>query len=271
MAVPEIEKFTAMIDALSYWLGYQTKIGRGGLIHEASFRYPIADAITAKDISIERVELERLHPIFKSKKIDLVIYDKLGNTQDDNLQEIFEFKLSKRDTAKEYGDEHQAVFDDVVRLAYYNKNSGKECYFLMCGPFVDFNAYFVNQQETVKAENGLNIVPSRQSETKKEWLPKGFYKDWFGFIINEEKEKEFTSNSEWGLKLFQKKYKFRDGVENLFKESFIKIKTRCMAITPYETDRSHAVGIWKIEASNSPQSIMNSSTSTFLPNPASVD
>ncbi len=47
---PKDERFNAVVDAVCYWLGYQFKIGRDNLMHEASLRYPIADTITAKGI-----------------------------------------------------------------------------------------------------------------------------------------------------------------------------------------------------------------------------
>jgi len=129
------ERFAAIIDAVCYWLGYQLKIGRSQLIHEASLRYPIADTITSKGTAINRVVLEQLHPIFKSKKIDLVIYEesiKEPKTEkdDSNLKEVFEFKLAKIGTSEFESEEHQRVFDDVIRLAYYHLWSKKDCYFL---------------------------------------------------------------------------------------------------------------------------------------------
>lgn len=132
------EKFASIIDAVCYWMGYQFKIGRDQLIHEASLRYPIADTVTATNIAISQLVLEKLHPIFKSKKIDLVVYDKNATsaeqeTSDNKLIEVYEFKLAKKETNDEYSTEHQRVFDDVVRLAYYNLWRNKDCYFLMCG------------------------------------------------------------------------------------------------------------------------------------------
>jgi hypothetical protein len=118
-------KLNAIVDAVSYWLGYQFKIGREQLIHEASLRYPVADTITATGIKINQIVLEKSHPIFKSKIIDLVIFDEIvkepGAEKDDaNLKEVYEFKMAKSKTSKQYGNEHQRVFDDIIRLAYYN-------------------------------------------------------------------------------------------------------------------------------------------------------
>jgi hypothetical protein len=265
------ENFNAVIDAVCYWLGYQFKIGRDQLIHEASLRYPIADTITAKGTAINRIVLEKLHPIFKSKKIDLVIYAESVNEpeaekDDSNLRDVFEFKLSKSKTGEEYSDEHQRVFDDVVRLAYYSMWSNKDCYFLMCGKYSDFKNYFIGQvNEIEEATDGKKIVKEIKAEQNIEegkpkiieWESKGLYKEWFGFKFGEEKNHEFKIDespdaSDWGLKSFQNNYYVRDEVKKTFLKS-IEIKTTCMAITPQglEKSRTHAAGIWKIEGIDS--------------------
>ncbi|TFF40633.1 hypothetical protein [Mucilaginibacter psychrotolerans] len=263
------DKYTSIIDAVGYWLGYQFKIGREQLIHEASLRYPIADTITAKGISVNRIILEKLHPLFKSKKIDLVIFDETVDepateNDDTKLKEVYEFKLAKSDMAKEQSDEHQRIFDDVVRLGYYNKWGKKECYFLMCGRYEEFKTYFVGQERVMKNEAGKNIVPVRRKAKQENlaqqilddpWKPDGLYKDWFGFKIGESKTIEFTINQSmptgtWGLKRFQEEYKIRNEDKHFFSNS-IKITTTCLAITPPgEKNRTHAAGIWKVESIN---------------------
>jgi len=249
------ERFNAIVNAVCYWLGYQFKIGREKLIHEASLRYPIADTITASGIAINRIVLEKLHPIFKRKLIDLVILDEQIETpkeesDDTNLKEVYEFKLAKSGTSKEYGIEHQRVFDDVVRLAYYHLWSKKDCYFLMCGKYDEFKSFFVSQKKTIKKENNRNIVPLQQKGTLEEWQPEGLYKNWFGFKIKEEKEIEFsvTDHKSWGLNSFKENYQTNNS--NCKVSDTIKVKTKCLAITPYglENVRTHAAGIWKIEA-----------------------
>jgi hypothetical protein len=260
----------AIVDAICYWLGYQFKIGREQLIHEASLRYPIADTITSKGVSIQRIVLEQLHPIFKSKKIDLVIFDE--NTieagieyNDTKLAEVFEFKIVKSKTSEKHSDEHQRVFDDVIRLAYYNLWCGKDCYFLMCGKYEDFKTFFVGQQtKPIATQEHKNTVPERIKNTVQktnfiltdaeaqatEWKPDGLYKDWFGFKKDEKKIIEFDNiNKNWGLRLFQESYQVRDTTKFPYNNK-IKIKTKCVTITPggLENIKTHAAGLWKIEA-----------------------
>lgn len=267
----ENEKFNAIVDAVCYWLGYQFKIGRDQLIHEASLRYPIADTITAKGIAIHRIILEKLHPIFKKKYIDLVIFDKTvkeptTEKDDTKLKEVYEFKLAKSATSKEYKEEHQRVFDDIVRLAYYNLWGDKECYFLMCGTYEDFKTYFVGQKSEITKDKRKLVAPVRQKTTtsittdeitpciiqeEKKWNPEGIYKNWFGFQIEEEKNIEFnkTDSTNFGLRSFQTNYKLRKPKIHKYNNTF-KIRTTCVAITPsgLENVKTHAAGIWKIEA-----------------------
>lgn len=257
------EKFNAIVDSICYWLGYQLKIGRDQLVHEASLRYPIADVITAKGIAIRRVVLEKVIPVFMSKRFDLVIFNKKvkepsSEKDDSNLQEAYEFKLAKSETTNEFGDEHQRVFDDIVRLAYYNLWNKKDCYFLMCGKYDEFKAYFVGQTSVVKNQNKKNTVPVRQNKlslpgnlsTDENWKADGLYKDWFGFKIGEEKRKVFkiTDHPTWGLVNFKASYKIRDNTVNTFSNE-IEVKTKCLALTPQglENAKTHAAGIWKIE------------------------
>lgn len=260
------DKFASIIEAVCYWLGYQFKIGREQLIHEASLRYPIADTITSKGIGINRIVLEKLHPIFKSKKIDLVIYNnRVSNPEtevdDKRLKEVYEFKLAKSETSKLESDEHQRVFDDVVRLAYYSKWGKKDCYFLMCGKYEDFKTYFIGQKNEVIKKDGKNqSKPKTISDSKNQiqidkekWEPDGLYKDWFKFKLGDSIIKEFkivnqSDKDEWGLQKFQNSYQIRDGILKKYTKS-IKIKTTCMSITPngLENKRTHAAGIWKIE------------------------
>lgn len=250
--IDKLDKFSGIIESVCYWLGYQSKIGREQLIHEASLRYPIADSITSRNTAVKQVELEKLHPLFKSKKIDLVIYK---DEDRETLTEIFEFKLTKHDSAREGSDEYQRVFDDVVRLAYFNKWENKDCYFLMCGKYSDFKTYFV-QQDEIPIKKGDKKITIRQSnnknekdETIKKWEPKSIYKNWFGFQIEEEKNITFSSTNK-ELQSFQKRYIIRNDDLHSFGNNDITIKTTCMAITPYGTDKSrtHAAGIWKIES-----------------------
>lgn len=251
------KRFLSIIESICYWLGYQTKIGREQLLHEASLRYPIADTITADGLPIGSLVLERLHPIFKSKKIDLVIYDTsivdpTMQQNDDFLNEVFEFKLAKVSTGEEGGAEHQRVFDDVVRLAYYNLWRNKSCYFLIAGTYENFKAFFVGQNKSVYQSDGRNRLTPRGFEDGSDiWNPAGIYSDWFKFEVGGIQIKEFNNDATFGLQSFQENYHIRDEFDFSYEDSII-VKSTCLAITPNgQENRTHAAGLWKIESPRS--------------------
>jgi hypothetical protein len=244
------DRYTLLIDAVCYWLGFQVKIGREKLIHEASLRYPIADALTSEDIAISQVKLEESHPLFKSKRIDLAIIEK--NTTNNFLKEVYEFKIAKY-TTKE-SDEHQSVFDDVIRLAYYHMEENKDCYFLMCGNYENFKIDFVGDKNEPTVVNGKVVYPDKNNSIRG-WVSKGIYNDWFEFTKGKTKEKTFsitdsTNEKEWGLASFKARYELREKIKakDFYTPDSITIITECMAITPYGVDKTHAAGIWKIQA-----------------------
>lgn len=266
-----MDKFNAINEAICYWLGYQFKIGREKLIHEASLRYPIADTITATNIGIAKIQLEKGHPCFSDRLVDVILYNKpVTEISEENLlpfiAEIYELKLAKKETGTEGGQEHQRVIDDILRLAYFNLATGKDSYFLICGKYQNFKNYFVGQKNNLEFGKDENILlPERKTSiaAASEWNPSNsLYKDYFDFELsktpksyifnkneildsdmeNEKKKKQF------GLNSFQDRYKIKD--ELITWTDSITIKTTCIALTPFEsiTHRTHACGIWKIEA-----------------------
>ncbi len=271
------ERFNAIVDATCYWLGYQFKIGRDKLIHEASLRYPIADTITAKGISIDRINLEKGHPFFEDKVVDLLIFDKKVaeinvKNFNESISEMHEFKIAKNSTNTKFGNEHQRVIDDVLRLAYFNLITKKDCYFLMCGKYDEFNAYFLGKTKKVQKEEGKKAISSYSSiPISTSWnADNSLYRELFKFKINDTQNFEFTKNEipldfgdigkkekdellkqlKFGLMSFQERYKIKNNL--LQWKDTLEIKTTCVAISLYENNptKTHAAAIWKIEGLN---------------------
>lgn len=271
-----MDKFNAINEAVCYWLGYQFKIGRERLMHEASLRYPIADTLTANGTEIVKIQLEKGHPCFTDRLVDIFVFDKpINDITDENLigsiLEIYELKLAKKETGSERGQENQRVVDDILRLAYFNKSTNKDAYFLICGKYQDFKNYFIGQKDKVKTDDKNNIVIKEQHTQKGAsavasvnagWdVTNSLYKNYFEFEVLKPKEHTFAKQTltgteteeenkikSFGLNSFQDRYKIKDSI--LTWGATIKIKTTCIALTPFETitHRTHACGIWKIEA-----------------------
>lgn len=256
------DKCNSIVEAVSYWMGYQFKIGRDKLLHEASLRYPIADTLTSKkEYSIDRVNLEKGHPLFEDKIVDLLIFDKNTNEVNklnykDSILEMYEFKLVKNSTGNKLGNEFQRVIDDILRLAYFNHLTKKDCYFLICGKYDEFNTYFIGNSKKPKQNTEAKYEISSSKLKSDGWNGENsVYKNVFSFKIDDPKtcffentnfEKENTETI-IGLDSFQKRYKIKNSQFTYTKE--LTIKTICKAITTFETSpsRTHAVAIWKIE------------------------
>jgi hypothetical protein len=263
--------FLSLNEAICYWLGYQFRIGRQNLMHEASLRYPIADSLTSMGFPINKIVLEKQHPFFIQRYVDVTITKKQFDLIDDlefaiETDSIFELKLSSEKTGKKNQVEHQRVLNDILRLAYFNLWSKKNAYFVMCGQYGDFKNYFIGQldeqpkdfNQVIKLnEKSRENIYSNQNEWNSE---KSIYKDIFNFGIqrlNNSKKKEsksytFTktqnnsSEPKFGFETFISDYKKRTNYDY---GNGIKIKTTCLSITPFELipSRTHACGIWKIE------------------------
>lgn len=250
-------KFELIIESLCYWLGYQFKIGRRKLIHEASFRYPVADTLTAqREIAIDYIQLEYSHPLFKRRRIDLALFNENSNI---SPNEIYEFKIARKeiDANSDLIANSQTIFDDLARLAYFNlEYPDTNCYLMVCGEFYDFKTYFVGDlpvlnQDEPSSKFLVSVNNPRVIKTKKaidSWNLNGVYKSWFGFKINEEKVTEFiVKENESHLGNFQQDYLIREKLKFKYSNS-IKIKTTCVAISSSSNiDKTHAAGIWKVE------------------------
>lgn len=265
-----MDKFNSINEAVCYWLGYQFKIGRDRLVHEASLRYPIADTITACGIEIAKIQLEKGHPCFIDRLVDVYLFNKpaIEITEDNfeaSIVEIFELKIAKKETGTKESQEHQRVVDDLLRLAYFNQTTKKDAYFLICGKYQNFKNYFIGQKDLPKKDSNENILipeQSRQTQVYDGWNSQNsLYKDYFDFELSGKpkvytftRREILTGDSDedkkskyFGLYSFQDRYKIKSN--SMTWSDSLKIKTTCVALTPFEsiTHRTHACGIWKIE------------------------
>lgn len=272
-------KFEAINNAICYWLGYQHKIGREKLIHEASLRYPIADVLTGQGTEINKIQLEKCHPYFVDRPVDLFVYNKPTNdVEDENLvdsiAEMYELKLAKNTTNTEFGNENQRIIDDILRLAFLNKGSGNSCYFVICGTYENFKTYFIGDKNkpTIDKKNRAILNLNKDDKEPNKWnTQRSLYKDYFEFHINGTKTYEFKitpeapnySKSElkdlskdeikeykkakFGLTDFSRRYETKADTISI---DPITVQTTCLGITAFEgtSHRTHAGGIWKIES-----------------------
>jgi hypothetical protein len=143
-----------MGSAIAHWLGFQEKIGRSFMMNEDALKYPLSDYLVNEgNIDIKSIELERPHPNFSNRLVDLAILDTTRNS----LNNLFELKLATSHTRQQK--ERQRIFNDIIRLYLAHSVTKDKCYFLITGKSVNFQRDFKD----------LSLNGS------------SFYKKWFAF------------------------------------------------------------------------------------------
>ena len=145
--------------AVSLWLNYQTTVSSSiNLLHEASFRYPVAEYLERKAHSIAK--LEERHPIFENRPAD---FQWRQNEKNYSLECKY-VKYGYTNKVQEF----QRYIDDICRLYYCIKNEDTDiCYLLVCGRKEDVEKCFVQSESRLEGEpnaveqNEKNVNKSR--------------------------------------------------------------------------------------------------------------
>lgn len=120
----------------------------------------------------------------------------------------------------------------------------------MCGSFDNFRQHFVGDKPMpTTSDDGTVEIKFRNIGITK-WQPSGIYKDWF--LFEQKKDIEITfddTNPGFGLSKFKSSYNLNDNLKktDFYNSSKITLKTTCMSITPFDSQKTHVAGIWKIE------------------------
>lgn len=262
----EDNKFDRLRYALCYWMAYQVRIDREKLLEEGSMRYALADAITSRDISAQRIELERVHPLFKNKKMDVYLYDK----QKIKYEEAYELKLAKDETINI--SENKRIFNDILRLYFLSVYTEIKGYFIICGPKSNYKVEFVGDstEDSIDREgDDLKMVDVNTKDAVSKIKSSGFYSNLFKFYPDG--EKTITVNRAKGefKDLYDdfisgtSKYEFKDelksnvvlkkgvSIDKFQFKDLISFKTRCISHSNIVTDNSdldYYCGIWEIVA-----------------------
>jgi hypothetical protein len=212
--------------AIEHWLGFQDKIGRSFMMNEDAIKYPLSDyLVNDGGIEINSILLERAHPDFSNRLIDVVTLDQVaGNNQ---IESAFEVKLAKANTR--HLKERKRIFNDLIRLHLAKQYSSGKCYFIIAGKSAyferDFRHFEVNGKE--------------------------FYANWFSFARGKQcrikvrgaRKKHFSEIYKAFIKDYKGSYSGIGGLK-LPKE----IKTTCEFITAFKSQYvGYMAGIWSIE------------------------
>lgn len=120
--------------ALAHWLGFQEKIGRDFMMNEDAMKYPLSDYLANHgEIPISTIELERAHPDFSKRLIDVIISTPSVNNANGNNQIINAFELKVAKAATGNTSEKERIFNDLIRLHLVKKYAAGKCYFIISG------------------------------------------------------------------------------------------------------------------------------------------
>lgn len=166
--------------AVSLWLNYQSTVSSSiNLLHEASFRYPVAEYLERKAHSIAKLEEE--HPIFENRPTDF-------QWKQNGKNYYLECKYVKFGYTNKV-QEFQRYIDDICRLYYCIKNEDADiCYLLVCGMKEDIEKCFVKSVSRLEGE------PNAAGQNEKN-VNKSRYNFIFDFNNGSAKELTFDSRS----------------------------------------------------------------------------
>lgn len=224
-------------------------------IEESTIRYPISDYVERR-INVSDAEFEHTMEGFPSKKNDFFF----EIPEDKHF--VFEFKYVKGPSEKRkkinYQLDFQLYFNDLVRLAYLNKEYKYRSFFLIAGASYDFLTFLVR--------DGMNEPPKIGEIENNTRMPKGRFSDYLlSFDTSEEEPKRLFDASqlyhktkdlktiydkpnktikkkEYFYKNFLKKY---TNDEIIFPPKYYGIETTLVALLNDETDKQ-SVGIWEV-------------------------
>ena len=234
--------------AVSLWLNYQITVSSSiNLLHEASFRYPVAEYLERKAHSIAK--LEDRHPIFENRPTDFQWKQKGKNY-------YLECKYVKYGYTNKL-QEFQRYIDDICRLYYCIENEDTDiCYLLVCGMKEDVERCFVKSrledEPNALDPNERNVNKSRynyifdfNNGSVKELTFDSHSLEELAEMTNEQKKQIFVNNA---YKKFIENYKSNlpNEVNNdqIFDESiFFKLLNKYTA----KDDDLQCVYIWQIQ------------------------
>lgn len=210
--------------AIAHWLGFQEKIGRSFMMNEDALKYPLSDYLVNEgNVEIKSIILERPHPNFSNRLVDLTIFD-LASNQSENL---FELKLATSYTRNQK--EKQRIFNDIIRMHLASSLTKDKCYFIISGKSADFQRNFKD-------------LPSSAN---------GFYRKWFSFIRGQSLTFDVATETQMDYltiyQTFVAKYKNNYIGTNTTLQLPNTITTKCEFITAYKNQYvPYMTGIWSI-------------------------
>lgn len=251
-----------MAQSVRYYLSYINSVTvLTRLIEESTIRYPISEYVE-RNINVSEVEIEHTFEDFSSKKADFVF------KIDESKKYAFEFKYvkgpSKPEQKAKFLLNFQLYYNDLVRLAYLNRNHKYRSFFLIAGDAYDFSTYLMRDGIIEPKKNHKYNDESRSPkgrfsdfllsfETSGSELVKFFDASQLYYLKGTPKEILNTFNGHKGnqISLYKKfKENFKD-VKNIFPDEYYGIETELVSLcNDRNSGLSQSVGIWEVKYKN---------------------
>lgn len=173
---------TPLLQSICLWMSYQHVIGRDGVIHESSVRYPSIEFLTSGAMPASSIRFEAPHPVFKRRLVDATVEHSNEELDDESgRRAAIEFKLVSAATARVDGPEFTRLIDDIFRLAAYNyRFRDTECFLVLVGKADAFQSYFISSSTSItnasealqpKKSNNHGAGTSQKTSPYEQWLP----------------------------------------------------------------------------------------------------
>lgn len=214
-----------LANTMMFWLNYISSVGRSYVINEGSIKFPITEYLEHCDSL--KINLEYSHPIFNSRRIDLLVEDNKKNNK-----YAFEFKFIRNGNTRT-SNEKQRIFNDLLRLKCFD---AEHKYFIIFGTQLEFNSDF--QSIIIKDKKNDYIKERSNNQGTNIIEPQGFYTNWFNFDFSE-KEFNLANHNEYYMK-------FKEDYSEIDVKS---IKTKLVYLSnsnPTSTNNIFKVGIWEV-------------------------
>lgn len=229
------------------WMCYLSKASDNNcLLAESSIRYPFVECLERHQVN--DVQLEKRHPVFQGKRMDVYIGKKDRNDDDNNISGgiCVEFKFVREDAS--YSKETERYLHDLLRLSCIKKEyPSTRCFFLICGE----TSLFVNQlQHQINREKIKNVIPETQLG-KRIKPSQSICKDWLSFDLKKNKKNVNLASRKYKQYLcnFSEEYlsKIRKGVTPFtIKDMTLKTELRLLLPKHNVNESSYTLGLWEI-------------------------
>lgn len=250
--ISDLDIIVGVARAIHHNMSYLQTVSVTDVMAESCFRNPAIEFLERRHNSEEfKIFLEQVHPVFKSKRIDLAWGKGIDKKDKIVMPTTFlEMKYVKEETAD--GSEIQRYFNDLTRLAIlcsnFDANSNKDynCYFLASGNWLYWNTCFKQFSDKNKKDF---ISPVKVNAERKSDLISSDYSNWLSFNLMDYERIIHTSDYKSPyFDEFCEHYVLRSSDAKPDPNQNFSFRTQLLWLSESEPELTNATvtGLWKI-------------------------